>query len=74
MKSLNLIPLINLCGIPTEVNEELNQNEIWTHDVDHVLSIDWDNDESDIPHFREWLVKSYGEMIKNYERFALSGC
>ncbi len=73
MKEIELCPLIDACSLPQEVETEFEEYDRYTHDTDHVIYIDW-NDEETFPKFQTWLIETYGDEIVQYERFAVSGC
>ncbi len=73
---LKLIPLIDACSIPDDVDDELNSCEILTHYQNGVFSVDWDDDEDSDDHWtlpvtRAWLLMTHGEDIKQYTSFGL---
>lgn len=37
------------------------------------FTLDW-SDEEECPSFKEWLVNTFGEEIKNHEKFILLSC
>lgn len=71
MKKLNLIPLLDPCDWnDTYIDDEFADKEISTHYRGETFKVWWD-DEEDFPALKVWLIETYGEEIKQYDKFAI---
>ena len=70
METIKLIPLIDACDLPSEVEDWCNIHDITTHYQDSIAYIEWDNEDDEV--FCTWLLKQYGEDIQNYNMFAIN--
>ena len=68
-KKLELIPSLDACDFPQHVEEELTANDIGTHYESDGVRIDW-NDDS-FPILKQWLLDTYGEIVKQYDTFSI---
>jgi hypothetical protein len=69
-KPIVLIPQIHASDFPSDVEEEMIDNDINTHYQNDSVYIDW-KDDTDMPSTQEWLINTYGEEIKNYDTFSI---
>ncbi len=69
MKNIELIPYIYAGDFSDEMLIELIDREINTHYQNDVFSIDWKEDK--LIATKQWLLETYGEVIKNYDTFAI---
>lgn len=63
---------IDASDLPTEVDEELNNAEMWTHDQDNIVHLSW-NIESTFPKLENYLEKKYTKAVKIYNLVAIEG-
>ena len=69
VKEIALIPVMDASYFPIEVDTELEDHEVWTHDNTNILRISWDRES--FPEFKKWLVATYGMQIREYTSFAI---
>lgn len=65
---LELIPLLDACDFPTDIEDELAGKDISTHYQCDILSISF---ESRFPLLEKWLIETYGEDVKQHSQFAI---
>jgi len=72
-KDFDLIPLLDACDFPEDVEDELAGMEISTHYQNDVVGIwKWEKEKDDsLPFFKKWLLDTYGEKVREYRFFAI---
>jgi hypothetical protein len=60
--------------VPNEITEELmnyyGEECASFHYIGTTFYIDWNNNEN-VPMFKEWLIETFGEQVKNYKMIAI---
>jgi hypothetical protein len=69
MNKLTMIPLLDACLFPGEVEEELSEAEVNTHYQCDILFLDWK--EQSYLDTKKWLIDTYGEEIKKHTKFGI---
>ena len=74
MKELVLIPELDACDFPHEVDEELVENDIGVHYESNGLHFDWEECEKEgrFKVTRKWLLDTYGEVVREHSSFSIS--
>lgn len=69
-QELTLIPQIDASDFSDEMEMECVDNDINTHYQADTLYINWNRPEH-MPSSKEWLLKTYGDVVKKYDRFSI---
>lgn len=67
-----LIPYIDAADFPNDVTDECVDAEVPTHYSSGIMRIDW-SDPDDMPRTQAWLVETFGEQVREHQRFAVQG-
>lgn len=70
MKKLDLVPQLEARDFNKEVEEEMVDNDVSIHYESDGVDIDWEDDES-FPVTKNWLLETYGEVVKEHSFFAI---
>lgn len=70
MKELILQPFLDACDFPDDMEEELASNEVSTHYQCDILYVDWKDNEYFLIS-KQWLIETYGEIVKKYNKFGI---
>ena len=71
MNKIELVPLLDASKFPSNVEDEFTDKEISTHYRGETFLVDW-VDKYDFIELKLWLLKTYGEDIKQYKYFAIN--
>lgn len=66
---MKLIPIVDALDFPREVEMELEDHDISTHDEVHILYLDWNR--FNYPKFQNWLISESEIDIKEYSQVVI---
>ena len=69
-KQIELIPVLDACDFPHELEKEMVDNNVNTHYQNDILHLNWKEGHR-FPLTKKWLIDTYGSEIKNYTKFAI---